>query len=213
MAGPVRRLVLGLGNPGPEHEGTRHNVGFDVLDRLAARAGVLFDGSRILSGYAGPRALAVARWDELGALLVKPLTWMNRSGDVVPALLAWAGLAPADLLVVSDDMDLPVGELRLRPKGGAGGQKGLRSILDSLATEVVPRLRVGIGRPPTDAVRHVLSGFDPRERERIDVAAEEACDALRDWLETGDLEGCMTRFHSRWRGGSDEPARQQGKER
>lgn len=204
-------MVFGLGNPGPEYERSRHNVGFDVLDALARRAGVLFDGSRSLVGYTGPRALACAYWSELQALLVKPLTFMNRSGDVVSPLLRWAGLEPQDCLVVYDDMDLPAGELRLRAKGGAGGQKGMRSILDSLATDAFPRLRVGIGRPPTDAVRHVLSRFEPGERERIDVAAEEACDALRDWLETGDIERCMTRFHSRWKGDSDESARQQGK--
>ena len=194
-----KRLIVGLGNPGSEYEGTRHNVGFQVLDRFARRAGVLFDGPHLLADYDGPQALLAAHLGDLEALLVKPLTWMNRSGDVVEPLASWAGLAPSELLVVYDDLDLPVGALRIRPKGGSGGQKGMRSILDSLATDAVPRLRVGIGSAPTDAVRHVLSGFAPDEAERIDVAADEACDALRFWLETGDLEQCMTRFHSRWK--------------
>lgn len=216
---PPRRLVIGLGNPGAEHEGTRHNVGFRVLDRLARAADTFFEGSRAPEGYDGPRNFAWARWREPPALLVEPLTWMNRSGDAVLPLVAWAGLGPEDLLVVYDDMDLPTGALRLRPGGGAGGQKGMRSILTSLATESVPRLRVGVGRPPTDAVRHVLSGFDPDEQRRIDEAADEACDAIRLWLETGDLERCMTRFHSRWRsasaradGAPDESARRERKE-
>ena len=216
---PIRRLVFGLGNPGSEYEGTRHNVGFHVLDVLARRAGVLFEGSQGLDGYSGPRTFACARLDD--ALLVKPLTWMNRSGDVVQPLALWAGggtVVPEDLIVVYDDFDLPVGRVRIRPKGGAGGQNGMRSILTRLATDAFPRVRVGIGAAPTDAVRHVLSAFSPEEQILIDVAAEEAADAIAFWLETGDLEQCMTRFHSRWNQASDgaraseETARQSQKE-
>ena len=220
---PVRRLVFGLGNPGPEYEGTRHNVGFDVLDVMARRAGVFFEGSRILDGYSGPRALACAYLEDLQALLVKPFTWMNLSGDAVLPLALWAGggeVRPEELMVVYDDLDLAVGDLRIRPKGGAGGQKGMRSIVESLATDAFPRLRVGIGKAPTDAARHVLSRFLPDEQVLIDIAAEQACDAIDFWLRTGDLEKCMTRFHSRWKqdsdvepsAPSDEPARKSEKE-
>ena len=105
-------MVIGLGNPGAEYEETRHNAGFLVLDHLARRTGSFFEGSRLPDGYAGPGAFAWALWRELQALLVKPLTWMNRSGDVVAPLVHWAGLAAQDLMVVFDDMDLPVGALR-----------------------------------------------------------------------------------------------------
>lgn len=198
---PVRRLVFGLGNPGPEYEGTRHNAGFLVLDRLALHEGLLFEGPNALEGYHGTRALACARLHDPDALLVKPLSWMNRSGDVVADLVEWAGGEPEDVLVVYDDVDLPLGSLRLRPFGGAGGHNGMRSILDSLATDRFPRLRVGIGRSSTDAARHVLSRFTAAERDEIDVSAAEAAEAVLFWLRTGDMEKCMTRFHSRWKEG------------
>ena len=127
---------------------------------------------------------------------------MNRSGDVARPLLEWAGAEPADLLCVFDDMDLPVAELRIRPHGGPGGQNGVSSIIESLGTEGFPRLRVGIGRPETDAVRHVLSKFQDREERAIRSAIPEAADAILFWLRTGDIEQCMTRFHSRWKQGS-----------
>jgi len=211
-------MIFGLGNPGPEYERTRHNAGFLVLDTLARREGLFFEGPRVLrdidpsTAYDGPAAFACAWLERFRAILVKPSTWMNRSVDVVSPLARWAGAAPHDLMVVYDDLDLPVGQLRIRPGGGAGGQKGMRSILDSLATDALPRLRVGIGEAPTDAVCHVLSGFSADEEKRIDVAAQEASDALCFWLETGDLERCMTRFHSRWKqdpyGASRTPVRQ-----
>ena len=195
----VRRLVFGLGNPGPEYEGTRHNVGFEVLEHLALHEGLLFEGPRSLEGYHGPGSFRCARSFDPDALLVQPLAFMNRSGDVVRPLVAWAGVDPADVLVVYDDMDLPVASLRLRPFGGAGGQKGMTSIIETLETDRFPRLRVGIGRSGTDAARHVLSRFDRREREEMDVAVAEAAGAVLFWLATGDIEQCMSRFHSRWK--------------
>jgi PTH1 family peptidyl-tRNA hydrolase len=198
MERPVRRLVVGLGNPGPDYQDTRHNVGFTVLDHLALHEGLLFESPPGLDGYDGPGDLACARVHDPDALLVKPLAFMNRSGEVVRPLLEWAGLGPEDLMVVFDDMDLPVGALRLRPHGGAGGQKGMRSIIDHLETDRFPRLRIGIGRPRTDAARHVLSTFSPEEREAIADLPARAAEAILFWLRTGDIERCMTRFHSRW---------------
>jgi PTH1 family peptidyl-tRNA hydrolase len=159
----------------------------------------------------------------MDAYLVMPLTYMNLSGDAVLPLARFLGVvapkAAADtqkdgevlspgipipevrhlpILVVYDDMDLDVGRLRIRPHGGAGGQKGMRSIIERLGTDRFPRLRVGIGRAGTDAARHVLSGFPPKERTEIDVSIVEAAEAITAWLTDGDLEGVMTRFHSRW---------------
>ncbi|MEM7517196.1 MAG: aminoacyl-tRNA hydrolase, partial [Planctomycetota bacterium] len=208
--GTMTRLVIGLGNPGSEYAGTRHNVGFHVLDRLALHEGLLFQSARRLqealpeeaSPYGGSRAFRFARSFTPDALLVKPQTFMNRSGEAVKPLCDYFGLAAEDLaehlLVVYDDLDLPPAQLRLRPHGGSGGQKGMRSIIDALGTDRFPRLRVGIGRGRTDVVRHVLEPFAANEQEEIDVAAALAGDALLDWLRTGDIERCMTEHHPRW---------------
>lgn len=196
------RLVFGLGNPGREYESTRHNVGFDVVDFLARREGVLFEPARTLERYEGPEAFQHARLHEPDALLVKPETFMNRSGTVVSALLDWAGVGANGALVVVDDLDLPLAKLRIRPSGSSGGHNGLESILSSLGTDSFPRLRVGIGRPRTDAARHVLSRFADEERAAIDRAVAEAADAVFAWLREGDIEACMTRFHSRWKQGA-----------
>ena len=200
-AAAVRRLVFGLGNPGPKYEATRHNVGFRVVEHLARREGLLFEPPSSLEGYAGPRAFQYARCFAPSALLVEPLTFMNRSGEAVAPLVAWAGVDAEDVLVVYDDLDLDVARLRIRPHGGHGGQNGMRSILSSLGPDRFPRLRVGIGKAPTDAARHVLSPFSPDEESLIEVAVAEAADAIFDWLQTGDIEGCMTRYHSRWNEG------------
>jgi len=198
------RLVFGLGNPGREYESTRHNVGFDVVDFLARREGLLFEPARTLERYEGPPACRCARLHEPDALLAKPETFVNRSGAVVAALLEWAGAGPEQCLVVVDDLDLPLAKLRIRPSGSSGGHNGLKSILSSLGTEHFPRLRVGIGRSRTDAARHVLSRFAEDERAAIDRAVAEAAAAVFAWLEAGDIEACMTRFHSRWNQGAEQ---------
>lgn len=223
----MTRIVVGLGNPGPEYEWTRHNVGFHVLDHMALHEGLLFQTARNLESalegatsesgdssetedpqhgdtpaanksYGGPRKFHFARDFDADALLVKPSTFMNRSGEVVAPLARWAGVEPERILVVYDDLDLEPGRLRLRPHGGAGGQNGMRSIIDCLGSDRFPRLRVGIGRPRTDAARHVLEPFTDAERVEMEITIAEASEALLDWISTGDIEGCMTRFHSRW---------------
>ncbi|MEE8469069.1 MAG: aminoacyl-tRNA hydrolase [Planctomycetota bacterium] len=214
----MTRLVVGLGNPGAEYEWTRHNVGFHVLDRLASlRGGPLFQTARQLDGYHGPGPLKWARIRDPEAFLLKPETYMNLSGDVVAPLVRHLfqaqrppGLghppeaepreAPdlSRMLVVYDDLDLELGKLRIRPHGGAGGHKGMRSIIECLASDRFPRLRVGIGRAGTDAARHVLRPFPPDERVEAEISVSEAAEAILDWLASGDLEGCMTRYHSRW---------------
>lgn len=198
------RFVFGLGNPGREYEGTRHNVGFDVVDFLARREGVLFEPARALERFAGFADFDWARLHEPEALLVKPRTFMNRSGTVVSPLLAWAGVGAESALVVVDDLDLARARLRLRPHGSSGGHNGLKSILTSLGTDRFPRLRIGIGRSQTDAARHVLSRFTDEERGAIDRAVSEAAEAAFAWLQSGDIEACMTRFHSRWNQGAEQ---------
>lgn len=198
------RLVVGLGNPGREYESTRHNVGFDVVDHLARREGLFFEPANSLEGHDGPPDFLCARSFEPDALLVKPATFMNRSGTIVPSLLAWAGAAAADLMVVVDDLDLEPARLRLRPHGSSGGHNGLQSIIESLGTDRFPRLRVGIGRPRTDAARHVLARFAPEERETMQRAVAEAAEALFAWLRGGELERLMARFHSRWKQGPEQ---------
>jgi len=197
----VSKLVVGLGNPGPKYEPTRHNAGFRVVDRIAQRAGVLFRSGRDLKGFEGPAEFEFALLPREGALLLKPLTFMNLSGAAVAPVLAWLEADPSQLLVVYDDLDLPLGKLRIRPHGGPGTHNGMRSIVESLATDSFPRLRVGIGPAGTDAARHVLEPFTVAEEARIGIAVEEAADAILAWLSTGDLAACMTRFHSRWNQG------------
>lgn len=191
-------LVVGLGNPGPEYDWTRHNVGFHVLDRLARDENTIFHSARRLEGYGGPASFTFARVRMDRALLVKPGTYMNRSGDVVSALARAFALEPASILVVYDDLDLPLGKLRIRPHGGPGTHNGMRSIVTSLGTDRFPRLRVGIGPARTDAARHVLERFTDVEQPGIEISVAEAAEAIAAWLDDGDLEGVMTRFHSRW---------------
>lgn len=195
------RLVVGLGNPGPEYERTRHNVGFDVVEHLARREGLFFEPANSLERYDGPTAFLGARSFEPDALLVKPTTFMNRSGAVVLPLLTWAGAAPQDVLVVYDDLDLPPAKLRLRAGGSSGGHNGLQSILETLGTDRVPRLRVGIGRPRTDAAHYVLERFAPEERGALDDAVAQAAEAVFAWLRGGDIDRLVARFHSRWNQG------------
>lgn len=163
------RICLGIGNPGPEYEGTRHNVGFQVLDRMAAALGVRFAPAE------GP-VLAARGATEAGPfLLVKPQAFVNTSGEALLGHLAGGIPGNGDLLVILDDLALPPGALRLREKGSAGGHNGLRSIIGALGTESVPRLRIGIGGVPAGEWReHVLSPFRPEEAAVIDAAVGRA---------------------------------------
>lgn len=197
------KLVVGLGNPGPDYVWTRHNVGFHVVEELARREKVIFEAGRKLAGWNGRADFEFARVVRRDALLVKPLTYMNASGDVVaPLVLEQCGGDPNACMVVYDDLDLSLGKLRLRPHGGPGTHNGMRSIVQRLASDRFPRLRVGIGPAGTDAARHVLERFSKREQPEIEVSVAQATDAIQDWLTSGDIDGCMTRYHSRWNQGA-----------
>ncbi len=181
------KAIVGLGNPGRRYAHTRHNVGFDVLDILAKRRKV-----RILGRQ--HRAL-VGRFERAGEeiLLVKPQTFMNESGSAVGAVVRKHRLEPGDILVVYDDIDLPLGRLRIRTRGSSGGHKGMNSIIQSLGSNDFPRMRVGIGRSG-EAIDHVLSRFSRREREIIDPALHSAGDALEMILDEG-IEAAMNEFN------------------
>ncbi|MFW6159402.1 MAG: aminoacyl-tRNA hydrolase [Planctomycetota bacterium] len=182
--------VFGLGNPGRRYRGTRHNVGFEVIDRLAERCGASVSRRRYQArvGEADTQAGRL--------LLVKPQTFMNDSGRAVAAAAGWHRLEPDELLVVCDDLDIEPGRIRVRRQGSSGGHKGLRSVGAALGTDAFPRLRVGIGRPPVemDAVGFVLARFSAGERETIDQAVEEAADAVLCWAGEG-IDACMNRFN------------------
>jgi PTH1 family peptidyl-tRNA hydrolase len=198
------KLVVGLGNPGPEYEDTRHNVGYFVLDRVAEKSKALFQPAARLGARVGTRAFSFARLPTKDALLLKPEAFMNLSGEVVAPVMTSLAIEPAEMMVVYDDFDLPLGALRIRPHGGPGTHNGMRSIVHSLATDRFPRLRVGIGPARTDAARHVLERFTPKERTEIEISVAEAAEAIEDWLGSGDIDACMTRFHSRWNQGKAE---------
>ncbi len=192
------KLVVGLGNPGPEYEWTPHNIGFHVLEELARRSKSLFEPAAKLAEFDGPRNFMFAHVPLRNALYVKPLTFMNASGEAVAPLMRRFGVPIEKLFVVYDELDLELGALRIRPHGGTAGHRGMQSIVQELGSDRFPRLRVGIGRPRTDAARHVLMKFTKEQLVEAEIAVANASDALLDWLTHGDLEQTMTRFHSRW---------------
>ncbi len=185
----MMKLVVGLGNPGSKYEGTRHNIGFEVIDRLAEGGA----GARFSRKFDGLQA--EAEIDFRRVLLLKPETFMNLSGRSVGQALRFYKLELADLLVVCDDLSLPLGKLRIRGGGTDGGQKGLRDITAHLGTDAFARLRIGIGdRGPIDAVDFVLSRFRSAERPVIDDALILASQAVAVWVTQG-LAPAMNRFN------------------
>ena len=190
MPGPA--LVVGLGNPGPEYAETRHNVGVRVVELLAARAG----GGRFAKHKTNADVLE-GRLAGRRAVLAVPRTYMNVSGGPVAGLLRYYGVAPTDLVVVHDDLDLGFGVVRLKQGGGEGGHNGLRSISTSIGTKDYLRVRVGIGRPPgrQDPADFVLKRFSGAERKELDFAVDLAADAAEALLKEG-LEPAQNRFHA-----------------
>jgi len=184
------KLVVGLGNPGRRYEGTRHNVGYAVLRELARRFGsgtpkAKFHGEVMEAELAGHKAL-----------LLSPLTFMNNSGLSVQEAKGFYKVADEDLLVVCDDLNLPVARLRFRAKGSAGGQKGMEDIIRRLGSEEFARLRVGIGAPPEgwDWADYVLSKFSKEEIPEIEEVVGRAADAVALWAREG-IEFCMNQYN------------------
>jgi PTH1 family peptidyl-tRNA hydrolase len=170
------KLVIGLGNPGPEYERTRHNIGFRVVDKLAAQEGWKWNERR---------SRAVLASGNLGlekVVLVKPITYMNLSGEAVGELMRWYKARPEDLLVVYDELDLPTGRVRLRPNGSAAGHNGMKSIMHHLHTDAIPRLRVGVGHPTNAHIQgkdHVLGVPTLDESILIERGEDRAVEAIR----------------------------------
>lgn len=172
-------MIVGLGNPGPEYAGTRHNVGFDAVERLAKQHRAKLDVRKHRAVY------GVAAIEGRPVLLVRPLTYMNLSGQAVAALARQYGIPAERILVISDDLDLDLGRVRMKPKGGAGGHNGHRSIIASLGTSDYPRIKIGIGRGDASASDHVLDKFHPDERQPIDAALDRAVHGCEVWLAEG----------------------------
>ncbi len=186
--GPRRWLVVGLGNPGARYAETRHNAGFQVVDRAARALGATWQSG------SGPWMEARARRDGVVHFLQKPLTFMNMSGEAVDLFRVQLGLAPEQLLIVCDDLDLPLGTIRIRRGGGHGGQKGLRSVLEFLGTQQVARMRLGIGPKTGDAVDFVLAPFTDEEQAAAAETFSRAADALIE-LMGASLDQVMNRYN------------------
>ena len=226
-----KRIVLGIGNPGPEYEETRHNAGFMVLDQLASRQGLVFrrlerrgpDGQRRFGGRVKARIAEGENRQGAPFLMVKPLTYVNLSGEVAAPLMRFAELSPESLFVVVDDLNLPLGRMRLRPSGSAGGHNGLKSVEQMLQTAAYPRLRLGIGPPVSsldsdssdrggggssegrqkaevlrgrDWPDFVLAPFLPEEQEVLGRVLVRAADCVLAWLDGADLQSLMGTFNN-----------------
>lgn len=194
----VPRLIVGLGNPGNQYAGTRHNIGFEILEALAQRWQIPLKEDRKFQGQYGD-GLAAGR---VKVSLLKPQTYMNRSGQAIRSVVDWFKIAPESVLVIYDDMDLPIGKLRLRLSGSAGGHNGMKSAIAHLGTQAFPRLRVGIGSTEkagdrdSAVVSHVLGKFSPAERQQMDAVVYEAAKALEMSLGQG-VEKAMSLYNGR----------------
>jgi PTH1 family peptidyl-tRNA hydrolase len=187
------KLIVGLGNPGREYRDTRHNVGFMVVDEIARRHGLNW----AMAPSQVPDAFVVKKFGADPVLLAKPLTFMNRSGDAVAALSRYYDIAPADMLVVVDEVDLPFGRLRARARGSGGTHNGLRSLVERLGSTEFPRLRLGVGRGDArrDLADHVLSKFERDEEEALEGFIARAADAAEMFAVDG-IEKVMNTYNA-----------------
>ena len=183
-------MIVGLGNPGRKYAGTRHNIGFEVIDRMADRL------SARLGPGKGPFHVGTGRYRDDKILLVKPTTYMNRSGEAVVKALNWYKMDADDCLICYDDLNLPVGTIRLRPKGSAGGHNGIKDIIQRLGTDRFPRLRIGIGSDfyEGDQVNYVLSRFSEDEIQTMKETLDRACDAALAFVQHG-IDTAMNEYN------------------
>lgn len=185
------KLIVGLGNPGKEYEGTRHNVGFDVIDKLAGSFGEKVSQKKFNA------LIGEVMMGDVKLLFVKPQQYMNRSGLAVATAAGFYKIDRSDIIVVSDDLALDPGVIRIRAKGSSGGQKGLNDIIQKLGSDEVARLRVGIGKDARqDTSSYVLGRPGKEDRELIEDAVAKACKAILCWVDNG-VDETMTRFNAR----------------
>ncbi len=183
-------MIVGLGNPGPVYRHTRHNFGFLALDELAEELNIQVKRLKFKA------MIGEGRFNESKVVLVKPMTFMNESGRAVAPLLRYFKLPLSNLLIIHDDLDLPLGTLRLRPSGGTSGQRGMASIITHLGTQEFPRMRLGIGRPPgqMDPVDYVLKNFLPSENELLAIVLRTAVEASQNFIKEG-LTQTMNKYN------------------
>ena len=186
-----QRLILGLGNPGSTYEGTRHNVGFEVIDRIAERCGIVLQPHSPTNSITGR-----GRWRGYSFVMAKPLTWMNLSGQTARSYQRRMRLDSREILVILDDIHLPFGVVRMRKGGGSDGHNGMQNIIDALGSDQIPRLRIGISGDFERGGQsdYVLSRFDDQEIALLDQILDHARDATLEFINKG-VEGAMNRFN------------------
>lgn len=186
------KVIVGLGNPGVRYGGTRHNIGFQVVDRLAENNHIIISAKRFKSLY------GTGRIDAEKVILVKPVTFMNRSGEAVEKTINFFHVGIEDLIVVHDDLDLSFGRLRFKWRGGDGGHQGIRSIIESIGKNIFLRLKVGIGRPPQgiDPAEFVLTSFDKTQQSQLEGILSQAAESLQVMLLKG-VEAAMNQYQKR----------------
>jgi PTH1 family peptidyl-tRNA hydrolase len=183
-------LFIGLGNPGREYKYTRHNIGFLCIDKLADNQNITINRVK------NKTLIGSGSTEKIKIIVAKPQTYMNLSGQAVTALVNFYKVPLEQTLIIHDDMDLPLGTIRLRPSGSSGGQKGIHSVIQKLGTDQFPRMRIGIGRPPgrTDPMAYVLQRFSDKEMDTLDDIIDRACKACLAFMELG-IDQAMSRFN------------------
>ena len=197
-------LIAGLGNPGKQYEATRHNMGFDTVDCLVEKHNIPQGGVKFNAMY-GKGIIGGEK-----AILMKPLSYMNLSGEAVGAFANFYNIDPEDIAIIQDDLDLPCGKLRIRRKGSAGGHNGIKSIQQHLGTGDFPRFKIGIGHPERNAsavIGHVLHRFGKEEQPLIEEAVKQMADAIELWLK-GDMDAVMQEYNTKKEKKKDESAKE-----
>lgn len=184
------KIIAGLGNPGAEYSNTPHSVGFESLDALASSLGISWEEKRAFKAMLARADIAGER-----VLLVKPLTFMNLSGESIQPVVKYFNSSPAELLVVQDDIDLALGRMRFRKSGSAGGHNGIRSVIARLGTQDFSRLKIGVGKEKGNVVAHVLGKFPPEARKIIDRVVADSLGAITEWVRFG-ADRAMNSYNS-----------------